>query len=473
MTAEPPRRYSLDRGARRSDAGRLLTGGAPARMIRLSAAGAAALDCLLAGEPAAGAVGLRDRLRGHGLIHPVADDRVAAVTFVIPVRDGGATLPALAAQLGEWGPVIVVDDGSRDGAAELAAQAGATVIANDRTPGPAGARNAGLAVTETKLVTFLDADCACRRDWARPLAALLGEEPELALVAPRVRSVAGEGAIARYEVSGSPLDMGPYPGLVGPGRRIGFVPSAALVARRETVLELGGFDEGLRFGEDVDLVWRAIAAGWSVRYAPELEVEHRPRPTLRALARQRFEYGGSAAQLERRHTGAAAPLRIDRGGAALWLSVLTVGARAGGAVAIATTARAAARQRDRPAALAIAPLSMLGQLHTGRGLARAITRDWLPVTLATALFSRRVRRAALTALAVDVVAATGGKPRLAVPRFALLRIVDNASYSLGLWQGAFGERSLAALLPRLGMPRPGRPRTRPEDDDSHPGRRPT
>lgn len=448
MTVDIPRRHSIDHGARRSAKGRLLTGGAPARLIRLSAPGSAALDGLLAGEPAAGAEGLRDRLRDHGLIHPAADHRVAAVTFVIPVRDGGSSLPALAAMLGDWGAVIVVDDGSRDGAAELAAQTGATLIANDRAPGPAGARNAGLAAAETEFVAFLDADCVCRRDWARPLAALLAEDPGLALVAPRVRSVAGEDVVARYEISSSPLDMGPHPGLVGPGRRIGFVPSAALVARRAALLQLGGFDEALRFGEDVDLVWRAVAAGWSVRYAPELEVEHRPRPTLRALARQRFEYGSSAARLDRRHTGAAAPLRIDRRGVAIWLSVLALGARAGGAVAVGLTARGAARQPDRPAAVAIARLSGLGQLHTGRQLARAASRDWLPATIAVALLSRRARRAALAALAVDVVAATGGKPRLALPRFALLRVADNASYAAGLWKGAFHERSLGTVAPR-------------------------
>jgi mycofactocin system glycosyltransferase len=417
-------------------------------MIRLSAAGAAALDGLLAGELVAGAEALGRRLRGHGLVHPLADHRVAAVTFVIPVRDGGTCLPALAAKLGEWGPVIVVDDGSRDGAAELAGRAGAAVIANDRSPGPAGARNAGLAAAETEFVAFLDADCACRGDWARPLAALLAEDPELAIVAPRVRGAVGENAIARYEISSSPLDMGPYPGLVGPGRRIGFVPSAALVARREMLLELGGFDEALRFGEDVDLVWRAIVAGWSVRYAPELQVDHRPRPTLRALARQRFEYGGSAARLDSRHPGAVAPLRVDGGALAVWLSALALGARAGGTVAVGLTARAAFRQPDMPAALAITRLSVLGQLHTGRQLARAATRDWLPVTIAAALLSRRARRAALAALAVDVIAATGGKPRLALPRFALLRVLDNASYSLGLWRGALRERSFAALLPR-------------------------
>ena len=140
----------------------------------------------------------------YGLLHPRADGTLAAVTFVVPVRNGGEELPELIGELAGWGSVLVVDDGSRDGSSERAAAAGAEIVTNDRSPGPAGARNAGLAAAETEFVAFVDADCRCALDWARPLAALLAEDPGLALVAPRVRS---GGAVARspaYERSRSP-----------------------------------------------------------------------------------------------------------------------------------------------------------------------------------------------------------------------------------------------------------------------------
>lgn len=66
--------------------------------------------------------------------------------------------------------------------------------------------------------------------------------------------------MALYEAACSPLDMGVSPGLVGPGRRPGYVPSTAFVARRAALLALGGFDERLRFGDDVDLIWRLVSA---------------------------------------------------------------------------------------------------------------------------------------------------------------------------------------------------------------------
>ena len=212
--------------------------------------------------------GLAGRLERQGLLHPLPGDGAgeAEVTAVIPALDGGERLVALVRLLVEEGPVIVVDDGSRDGSGARAAAAGARVIRHDAPRGPAAARNAGLHAADTELVAFLDADCIVAAEWRRGLATLLAADPELALVAPRVRSARGGSALARYEEAASPLDLGPHGGLVGPDRRTAYVPAAALVARRDALLALGGFDESLRFGEDVDLVWRLLAAGHEVRY---------------------------------------------------------------------------------------------------------------------------------------------------------------------------------------------------------------
>ncbi|HYC81166.1 MAG TPA: hypothetical protein VEB65_05230, partial [Solirubrobacterales bacterium] len=211
------------------------------------------------------------------------------------------------------------------------------------------------------------------------------------------------------------------------------------------LLELGGFDEAMRFGEDVDLVWRAVSAGWSVRYAPELEVGHRPRPTFRARARQHFDYGTSAAALEARHPGSAAPLRASRS----LLPALLAGGSARGAflAAAALTLKATSRGADAPVRRAVAGLALDAQLTAGRELARAVSRDWLPLTLLTATLGGRLKRAALLALAVDVASATAPQPA-AAPVNALLRLADNAAYCAGLWSGALARRSPRVLFPR-------------------------
>lgn len=444
-------RYSLDRRTRRLAGGRVLVGGAPSRMIRLSAMGSAALDDLLAGRQPApgGAAGrLRRRLLDAGLIHPVAEARGAVVTTVVPVRDGGPALGRLVAGLARDGEVIVVDDRSRDGSAQLAREAGARVVANAGAPGPAGARNTGLAAAETHFVAFVDADCEVTSGWSTALAGLLADDPRLALAAPRVRSVAGRPAVARYETACSPLDLGGDPSLVGPGRRVGYLPSAALVGRRSALRAVEGFDERLTVGEDVDLVWRLLAAGWSARYAPEIEVLHRPRPTVRALAGQRYDYGRSAATLQRLHPGAATPLRASRATLAVWLACLA-GPRAGTLAVAAATANVARLAPDREARGALAAFALRGQLESGRQLARVLAREWLPLAALLATASPRARRALALALAADLAGSRRpGAQRLALPARIALRALDNLSYCAGLWRGVAGERSLAALSAR-------------------------
>ena len=147
--------------------------------------------------------------------------------------------------------------------------------------GPAAARNDGLEHVDTELVAFLDSDTLPPHDWIERLAGHF-DDPEVAAVAPRV--------------AGKLLDMGPRPAEVRPGAPVAYVPSAALIVRRSALPERP-FDPALRYGEDVDLIWRLIDAGWRVRYDPSVVVEHAEHDTLK----RRFLYGTSAAPLKQRH----------------------------------------------------------------------------------------------------------------------------------------------------------------------------
>src|SRR5436190_936063 len=71
---------------------------------------------------------------------------------------------------GRPAPVIVVDNGGNNGAMAVAASLGARVVAASR-PGPAAARNMGLALAETEYVAFLDADCIAEAGWLEHLIA--------------------------------------------------------------------------------------------------------------------------------------------------------------------------------------------------------------------------------------------------------------------------------------------------------------
>src|SRR5438067_1786999 len=79
------------------------------------------------------------------------------------------------------------------------------------------------------------------------------------------------------------LVLGSAGGPVQPVGRLSYVPAAALVFRREALAAMGGFDERLPFGEDVDIAWRLAEAGWVVRYDPSAQVGHQGRSRWPAM----------------------------------------------------------------------------------------------------------------------------------------------------------------------------------------------
>jgi hypothetical protein len=271
--------------------GCILTGGSPRRRMQLSEAGARALGVLLDGGAAAPAeLALGRRLIDANLAHPrpAPPLSLSAVTVVIPVRGRVRELGACLASLPPGVEVVVVED-------------------NDPVPlGPAAARNAGVRQVPptTEAIAFVDSDVVLESDVLQRLSRQLAADPVLGAVAPRVRSVRdGPRRIDRYLHARSPLDMGALPACVTPGARVGYVPSTVLLVRAAALSKVGGFDEALRYGEDVDLVWRLLDAGWRVRYDPTVTVRHdEPRTLTRAL-RRRFAYGTSAGPLSQRHPG--------------------------------------------------------------------------------------------------------------------------------------------------------------------------
>ncbi|MFM7068515.1 MAG: mycofactocin biosynthesis glycosyltransferase MftF [Actinomycetes bacterium] len=461
-------RFTLDRTARRvSTSAPGLLAGSPLRWFRLTPTGDEVLDRLIAGDdlPVSGTVGLLvDRLVDAGAIHPQFEPGSVSgvdVTLVVPVRDRVDELAALLGSVAAGGAVpahiVVVDDGSADAAAvaALAADFGATLVRRDRSGGPAAARNDGLAAVRTAFVVFVDSDCTVTSGWLDELVCAFTDD-RVALAAARVVAAGGTGPLAEFDRLRSPLDLGPYEGPVVPGSSISYVPAAALAGRTEVLRTLGGFDDSLQVGEDVDLVWRVVAEGYRVRYRPTSQVEHPPRPSVGAWCRQRFQYGTSAAALDARHPGDVAPVRCSPWTVALWCAVCGLPAPLGVAIAggIASVTGVSAAQRlaasDVPVPMA---WEVVGRGHLGAGaqLARAVVRAWWPVALMAAVVSKRGRRVVAGALLWNLGAALAersGEPVRAVP-FAALSVIDDVAYGAGVWAGCIRRRSLRALLPSV------------------------
>ncbi len=340
-------------------------------------------------------------------------------------------------------------------------------------------------------MAFVDANCEPDPGWLDRLLPHFAD-PRVAAVAPRIVPAAGREAppwLAAYEEVSSPLDLGAREAIVRPRSPVAYVPTAALVVRRRALEELDGFDEALAVGEDVDFIWRLVAAGWTVRYEPRATVRHPIRPRWSAWLAQRYRYGTSAAPLARRHGPAVAPAVVSPWTAAAWTLVAAGQPALGTAAAgysVATLARRLWRApvelpwrrkggrrrppRRRAAEAARLPaaeaarlpaaevLRLAGTRHVqgGLALARALRRAWPPAAVLLAVASRRSRPAlAAAVVAPGLLDWLDRRPRLDPARFLALRLSDDLAYAAGVWAGCARERSIRALLPDLGTA-PGR-----------------
>jgi mycofactocin system glycosyltransferase len=255
--------------------------------------------------------------------------------------------------------------------------------------------------------------------------------------------------LAAYEGVRSSLDQGPCAAPVRPGSRVPYVPTAALLVRREALIAIGGFDTDMTVGEDVDLVWRLRADGWRVRYDPSVVVSHPSRATVSAWVRQRIAYGESAAALARRHGADAAAARISAPTVAAWTAFAA--GHPGVAAGVAVGSGAVLGRRLERSGLPRRAAARVGAAATwwaSRQVADAVRRPWWPVALVTAATVRRARPAVLAAFVVPAaVDAFRLRRRVGIAELALLGLADDVAYGLGVWIGCVRQRSARALLP--------------------------
>ena len=185
---------------------------------------------------------------------------------VIPCRDEALALPGVLADLPSGFRAIVVDNGSTDGTAEVAAELGATVVSESR-PGYGAAVHRGMLASTAEFVAVLDGDGSMTaRDLPRLLAAVRMGEATMAIGwrRPVTRGVwpwharMGTKALAWWlrTRSNFPIhDLAPM-----------------RVCRREDLLALDVRDR--RFGYPLELMIKASAAGWTIH---ESRIDYRQR----------------------------------------------------------------------------------------------------------------------------------------------------------------------------------------------------
>ena len=448
-------RLRADRRTRSHDAGRVLLGGSPRRALRLSDTGADVATRLLAGDPVrAGAeAALARRLVDTGMAHPVPPATTLSLEVVVPVYADAGSLEHCLSAIGTGVPVVVVDDGSpvAGSIAATAAAHGARLVRLPVNKGPAAARNAGAAVCTADIVAFVDADATVDVATLQHVASHLAD-PLVAAAAPRVcPDTQATGVLRAFTQTRSPLDLGAHAAAVTPTGRIAYVPSTVLVVRRNALLAVDGFDESLRYGEDVDLVWRLLAADLRVRYDPEAVVRHAEPATWSRWLLRRFSYGTSAGALARRHGDRAAPLVASPA------PVATVGLLAAGApalaAAVATSTAWRLRRRLRAAGVPSSDATraaLVAPAATALAASRWAAQLWWPALLVVAARSRRARPAVAVAFAAPALAEwMARRPEVDPLRWTIAFWADDAAYGMGVWRGSLRARTTRALRPRL------------------------
>ncbi|GII65290.1 glycosyl transferase [Sphaerisporangium krabiense] len=211
------------------------------------------------------------------------DGAIGRVTTVVVSRDRALALTrSLPCHAGR---VVLVDNGSSDGTAELVRRRfpHVEVVELDENRG-ATARNLGVHLARTPYVAFADDDSWWAPGALARAAEVFDAHPRLGLLAARVLV----GPRERPDpvcalMAASPLPA--EPGMPGPGV-LGFLACGAVV-RREAFLACGGFDDVVFFfGEEERLAADMAAAGWWLAYVDDVVAHHHPTPPRDPAARR-------------------------------------------------------------------------------------------------------------------------------------------------------------------------------------------
>jgi glycosyltransferase involved in cell wall biosynthesis len=160
--------------------------------------------------------------------------------------------------------VVVVDDGSTDGTAQVASAHPQVRCLRQPNRGVAAARNAGLTASRGAFVAFLDSDDLWVPEKLRLQVGFLLAHADVGYCLARMRTFLEPGCV---------LPPGVRPAVLA-RPSIGAVPST-MIARREVFERVGGFDPHRRVGEDVDWFFRARECAIPFAILPDVLVRRR------------------------------------------------------------------------------------------------------------------------------------------------------------------------------------------------------
>jgi glycosyltransferase involved in cell wall biosynthesis len=225
------------------------------------------------------------------------------LSLVIPGRNCAHTIrPCLEAVVALVEPedsrlaeIIFVDDGSTDHTAQIVAEYPVSCIQNPGR-GPGAARNTGWRAARHPLVWFVDSDCVAEADALDRLLPHL-DEPAVGGVSGSYGNLNPDSLLAcliHEEIIERHRRM---------PRRVDFLATFNVVYRRKVLEEVGGFDERYLKGQDAELSFRVMEAGYELHFEFQSRVGHYHATRWRRYLRTQRQQGYWRVFLHLEHAG--------------------------------------------------------------------------------------------------------------------------------------------------------------------------
>lgn len=189
--------------------------------------------------------------------------------------------------------VIIVDDGSRDRTAEIAMNFPEFRLIRQPNKGLSIARNVGMQAARGDLVAYTDSDCVVDPHWLTLIVRAMGEGKFDGCGGPNYAPHEDQWMAACVAASpGAPCHV------LTADDRAEHLAGCNMVFRKAALLAIGGFDpQFTSAGDDVDVCWRMLDAGFSLGFCPAAFVWHFRRNTVKAYYGQQRGYGRAEAML--------------------------------------------------------------------------------------------------------------------------------------------------------------------------------
>lgn len=201
-------------------------------------------------------------------------DQPPRTTVISVTYNSAAVLPAMLETAAGTAALVVVDNGSGDGSAEIAAAHGATLVRLDRNEGFGRGCNAGARAASTEFLFFVNPDVRLSPGCVAALEAAADEVKDLVAANPLVLRADGRPDFKTRSilVPGSRSRRRDVPRTRSPMQ---VLTGCALFCRRDAFEAVGGFDPAVfLYHEDHDLAIRLARTGGTLWHVPEAVVRH-------------------------------------------------------------------------------------------------------------------------------------------------------------------------------------------------------